>query len=1034
MNILLNFYTIGSLIPTAFTMLGMVFIFTIPNRSKASSSLGWMMTSLTFFHIGYVLASSIYSPLGSYHRWFTGISILFAVVFITRFFFYFLEERALKAGKWIYYSMFTVGVIHGIYFLISSLNAVQFFSFESHYWDFNMQQASKVVAYFIMIFVLIMILTGIWKTIVLKGRNRRVMIITLLSFFISTVPPGILNTMSREGLIAHSVYINAYDILVVIALFSVIILFINNTKDRTSFMAKIIGISMVAFLLLMQVVNYMFMIEKENFYDQNKISQTARLIKNGYQSKDLLYLNRLNLSEKRIEDVILKSNSSIDKEHYLNEYLISHYFALFEKSRNMNDIRGILEEAPDYFNGYIYTIESSMKKYHNQPDAKEKIRNDLLSIYRNILYLKNKIRKVSVQKNFISNLKKTLDKYSKEIPQFRKAILEYVEKESQNQNGAILKKNVLSFLTPLRDPLDRHYRKDTTGAVHFISYMYEDPKTNIIYEAGYSYREYRQYIHDTAIKLFWLLLGISLMATVGFPLFYYRTIIFPLNTLLSGVRQVNRGNLEIEIPVMIQDEMGFLSGSFNNMVRSIKNSKRKLQDYADNLEEMVEKRTQELKKRLDEINQLKTQQDGDYFLTSLLLTPLSHNLVKSNSVEVDFILKQKKQFTFRKWSREIGGDLCVAHSIFLRDLPYTVILNADAMGKSMQGAGGILVLGSVFQSIIERTLSIPSEKAKYPEIWLKHAAIELHKIFLSFDGSMLISMVFGLIDDTTGTFYFINAEHPFSVLYRDQRADFIENEMTTHRKIGTTITEGNISIQIFPLKNNDILFLGSDGRDDIILNNNGEINEDETRFLKIIESCGADLPCIQKELTETGRLIDDLSILKILFKEKQNDPHKIKSNQQYLEDFHRIKKSLSAESISDEIYEELQKLLEKWPDDKDLLKTGIRSAIRKKKYHFAIKMLESYTIISPEETDFIFLFSYCLKKTKQLKRAADMGERVRIRKPENISNLINLSEVYLRLKNRKRAKILIEEVLKMDAGNKRAKMILDKLNAGHPKN
>ena len=63
---------------------------------------------------------------------------------------------------------------------------------------------------------------------------------------------------------------------------------------------------------------------------------------------------------------------------------------------------------------------------------------------------------------------------------------------------------------------------------------------------------------------------------------------------------------------------------------------------------------------------------------------------------------KKKDFQFKKWSREIGGDLCVSHHFTLRGCPCTFYLNADAMGKSMQGAGGILVLGAVLDSIVVR--------------------------------------------------------------------------------------------------------------------------------------------------------------------------------------------------------------------------------------------------------------------------------------------------------------------------------------------
>ena len=79
---------------------------------------------------------------------------------------------------------------------------------------------------------------------------------------------------------------------------------------------------------------------------------------------------------------------------------------------------------------------------------------------------------------------------------------------------------------------------------------------------------------------------------------------------------------------------------------------------------------------------------------------------------VKFFLKQKKEFIFRDRQKEIGGDINIAHTITVANRPHTVFINGDAMGKSVQGAGGALVLGAIFQSIIERTKVTRSEQTK----------------------------------------------------------------------------------------------------------------------------------------------------------------------------------------------------------------------------------------------------------------------------------------------------------------------------------
>ncbi|MDX1959328.1 MAG: GAF domain-containing protein, partial [Leptospiraceae bacterium] len=217
-----------------------------------------------------------------------------------------------------------------------------------------------------------------------------------------------------------------------------------------------------------------------------------------------------------------------------------------------------------------------------------------------------------------------------------------------------------------------------------------------------------------------------------------------------------------------------------------------------NLEEKVAIRTNDLNQALVEVRTLKEQQDGDYFLTTLLIEPLAQNNATSKNLSIDFFLKQKKKFMYRKNEYELGGDINISENIELMNRPYIAFLNADAMGKSIQGAGGVLVLGTVFKSIIQRTILTQYGKTIYPERWIKNAFIEMHKVFESFDGSMLMSVTFGLIDDTTGIMYFIAAEHPKVILYRDSKASFVDNN-NQFKKLGTQGQKGTISIEVFPL-------------------------------------------------------------------------------------------------------------------------------------------------------------------------------------------------------------------------------------------
>ncbi|MCB1318561.1 MAG: hypothetical protein KDK27_21495, partial [Leptospiraceae bacterium] len=123
----------------------------------------------------------------------------------------------------------------------------------------------------------------------------------------------------------------------------------------------------------------------------------------------------------------------------------------------------------------------------------------------------------------------------------------------------------------------------------------------------------------------------------------------------------------------------------------------------------------ERRRAMEQVQNLKIQQDGDYFLMTLLTRPLTGDHHRSETVTVQSLVKEKKQFVFRQRHAEIGGDICISHSLELYGRPYTVFINADAMGKSMQGAGGVLVLGSVFKTIIDRTQQTHQGRHTYPE-------------------------------------------------------------------------------------------------------------------------------------------------------------------------------------------------------------------------------------------------------------------------------------------------------------------------------
>jgi len=101
------------------------------------------------------------------------------------------------------------------------------------------------------------------------------------------------------------------------------------------------------------------------------------------------------------------------------------------------------------------------------------------------------------------------------------------------------------------------------------------------------YLDFRQYLHAFVLPLAWVVIGGSLLLMLVLPTLLYFAIVKPLDALASGVRRMEAGGLDVQVPVHSQDEIGFLAQAFNAMAS-------RLEELVTGLEERVAERTTEL--------------------------------------------------------------------------------------------------------------------------------------------------------------------------------------------------------------------------------------------------------------------------------------------------------------------------------------------------------------------------------------------------------------------------------------------------------
>ncbi|MFZ5629206.1 MAG: SpoIIE family protein phosphatase [Spirochaetota bacterium] len=352
-----------------------------------------------------------------------------------------------------------------------------------------------------------------------------------------------------------------------------------------------------------------------------------------------------------------------------------------------------------------------------------------------------------------------------------------------------------------------------------------------------------------------IFLGILLSFKIGHKIANYAS------SLSEAMENFTKGDHDVRVSGASDDELGKVARAFNHLAEELQRRIRYIHDTNESLAALIAERTQDLGEALNRVTRLEEMQQGDYLLMSQLLTPLGASDISLGKLQASFFAEQKKHYSFKGQSGQIGGDYTLFAPLRFRGSrsPWLFFFSGDAMGKSSQGAAGALVCGVTLQSILARTVGTNPLAAK-PEVWLKSVFRELDHIFSMFKGSMSMTAVLGLVNSQTGKAFYLNAEHPPLLLYRKGKARYLDDKNRL-RKLGGASAVTALRPQALTLHPGDTLLAGSDGKDDLEIA--GSIDSAEERFLKVAEKARGDLKKIDAALRAAGRYSDDVSMVRI---------------------------------------------------------------------------------------------------------------------------------------------------------------------------
>ncbi len=572
MNIFyLNSFSVGSLIGVIFFFLMSFFFLSVKNRSKATFHIGMAFVIMGIFNAGYFISASVYHPAAAYHRWLTVLTILLSQTHYTMFFFMFPEEKYKRASRIFIITFYIESIVATIAFCVITSKSNIIYHYLGHYYDFNAEGISKIISYIIIMNILLVVLFALFRAILIKGRGKWALVLFAVSFLIATIPPALLNTLSRDGAVSRDVFQNSWVLFNVMGFFLISMIYINNTKDRISFIGKLIGVSLVTLLVMLQFFSYSSIQEKEKDFDQIYRNKVALSLLDGGSKSDVKFILSYNPETKKFET--LSGSSDVDnkriEQEYINTITLERFINLGPE-KIINALKADSLKKPVYISGYFKSIESYLESNSHLIDDSN-LRTHVISyveeLNKNIFLSYNKIRQIP-DNNFRKGLELYLTKTDKKFINFKEILLQHLEKSKQED--AELKFEIIRYLTPMHPAGTRVYRTSQDGVNHYIAYMQLDPSGERIFETAYDYRDYRSFMHPSVLKIILLLIVFIVVIRFGFQFIFSGILVAPLKELSNGVREVNRGNFEIVIPTKVEDEIGYVTRSFNNMVLSLK--------------------------------------------------------------------------------------------------------------------------------------------------------------------------------------------------------------------------------------------------------------------------------------------------------------------------------------------------------------------------------------------------------------------------------------------------------------------------------
>jgi len=285
--------------------------------------MGFAFLSLAFVNLAYVFAYTTLEPLGAYHRFATvmGVKIAFACFHLFMHNYGKLTfPKEYKVLKIVLVGLIGFDILY--FALYDSVQWQRYFDFTSGGYTFF---AGNLAGIFIFVFLVYLIVVGVRKAKRLEGVEKKAAYQLVFAIIFISLTPGITNVLSINGILTREIHQNIWTTFSIVGWFLILLIYINHTIDQTSFMLKIVSISIVVILLMVQALSMFIMNRYDRLYDDKAIGNFTGLFEEKGKHKhqylvrisdtksEFLFLFQVHGGFYKIRGVIIGNQRLIDE-------------------------------------------------------------------------------------------------------------------------------------------------------------------------------------------------------------------------------------------------------------------------------------------------------------------------------------------------------------------------------------------------------------------------------------------------------------------------------------------------------------------------------------------------------------------------------------------------------------------------------------------------------------------------------------------------------------------------------------------------